>query len=96
MNEHPTLTEELDRLEQLLAEARKRTGQQRSSSAATITIHAGSWGTILCCCLFCFVAGLCIPLYLAQRDQQRQLDDMTHYLQAIYQQAPQLKPKEKP
>ena len=84
---------EIARLEQLLADAKRLAGI-RTTNTATININAGGWGVMVCCCLFAFTAGLCIPLYLTQRDHDRRIDDLSHYLQAIYQEAPKLRPKE--
>lgn len=88
------IVEEIARLEKLLQEAKRMAGVADNHSNATINVNAGGVGVFVCCGLVAFLAGMSIPLYFEQRDQQRQIDDMTHYLNAIYQQAPNLKPKE--
>ena len=62
---------------------------------AQITVSAGGAGVWISA----FCAGLCFVMMLALLflyvDQSRKVDDLNHYLQAIYAQAPHLKPEEK-
>lgn len=73
--------------------ARLERGQ--TNNQATIAVNAGGVGVWIACSLCCvmLVANLFIvALYI---DQQAQLRDLNAYLQAIYAQAPQLRPKAK-
>lgn len=85
---------EIERLERLLAEAKKRIGMPTNN--ASIRIDAGSIGVWLVSCMCAFMFGLNLLLFFVIIGHSRQIDDMSHYLQAIYQEAPHLKPKEIP
>lgn len=62
---------------------------------AQITVSAGGAGIWLSamCAGLCFV--MVLVLLMLYVDQSRKIDDLNHYLQAIYAQAPQLKPEDK-
>lgn len=68
------------------------------ASSAVIRVDAGSfglWFSATCCAIMVVVAilmGLFGGFYL--QDQDKRLDKMQDYLNAIYVQAPQLQPKE--
>lgn len=66
----------------------------RTANTAQISVNAGGVGTWIAA----FCAGLCfvmtMVLLVLYVDQSRKVDDLGHYLQAIYAQAPELKPKE--
>lgn len=61
---------------------------------STINVNAGGVGVWLAttCCIVSVVA--CGFLALTVFDQNRKIDDLEHYLNAIYMMAPQLKPEE--
>lgn len=90
MDEPDNLQSELDRLDSLL---RSLQPQSRVNSAQ-ITVSAGGVGvwiaaTASILCLFAVM--VLTMLYI---DQRREVDDLGDYLNAIYMQAPHLKPKE--
>ena len=69
------------------------------SNNATVTLQAGGLGVWICatCCVVMFallLAGSCSAGFFAVKQSER-MDRMQDYLNAIYAQAPQLKPKEK-
>lgn len=75
-------------------EGLKREVAGSNGNVSTIHVDAGSVGVWIAAaaCLVMLVMGIvCFALYL---DQQRRLDDMQHYLNAIYMQAPHLKPED--
>ena len=79
---------------QEIRDAMARLERNQNSSHATISVNAGGVGVWIACSLCCvmLVANLFIvALYI---DQQAQLRDLNAYLQAIYAQAPHLRPKE--
>jgi hypothetical protein len=66
----------------------------QSTNTATITVNAGGVGLWLAvtCCVVALVASAFLALMV--HDQARQIDRLDDYLNAIYAQAPHLKPKE--
>lgn len=67
---------------------------ERVSSTAQVSVNAGGvgvWMAAMAACL-CFV--MTMVLLVLYVDQSRKVDDLGHYLQAIYAQAPELKPQE--
>lgn len=75
-----------------LAEIR---GDVTQSPIAQITVSAGGVGVWIAamCAGICFV--VVVVLALLYVDHSRKIDDLSHYLNAIYMQAPHLKPEEK-
>ena len=73
---------------------RRELGRQSNSSASTININAGGFGVWMAttCCLVSVIA--CGFLALLVFEQKREIDDLNHYLNAIYMMAPHLKPDE--
>lgn len=68
--------------------------QDGATNSAQITVQAGGiglWLAALCACV-CLVMTLVLGMLFL--DHSRKIDDLGHYLQAIYAQAPQLKPEE--
>jgi hypothetical protein len=62
---------------------------------ATITVNAGGvgvWVAVTCCAVMLTIGIIGGFLYI---DQSRKVDQMQDYLNAIYMQAPYLKPKDK-
>lgn len=67
---------------------------ERVSSNSNVSINAGGVGVWIAtmAAVVCFVMTMVmLVLYV---DQSRKVDDLGHYLQAIYAQAPNLKPEE--
>lgn len=94
---HSELLKHIDRLEQLGQKWIGSLGRTQSGNA-TIEVHAGSIGVWIAvtCCITMFVVGMAMAVLggLAYTSTQQRLDRMQDYLNAIYMQAPQLKPKE--
>lgn len=76
-----------------LAQALSNTGN--SGNQSTITLNAGGLGVWLAvsACGVMMAVNICLAVLLVNHD--RKIDDIGHYVQAIYMIAPQLKPKEK-
>lgn len=91
------LLKHIDRLESLGQEWLGSFGRTQSGNAI-IQVHAGSIGVwiAMTCCITMFVIGIAMAVLggLAYTSTQQRLDRMQDYLNAIYMQAPQLKPKE--
>jgi hypothetical protein len=67
---------------------------ERVSANSNVSINAGGVGVWIAtmAAVVCFVMTMVmLVLYV---DQSRKVDDLGHYLQAIYAQAPSLKPEE--
>lgn len=77
------------KLSEALAAAPTNTGNQ-----STITLNAGGVGVWIAvsACAVMLAMNLCLLVMLVNHD--RKIDDIGHYVQAIYMIAPQLKPKE--
>lgn len=85
--------DDLEGIRDLLDETR-RILSPASHSTAQITVSAGGvgvWIAATAALLSMFAALVLAVLYV---DQARRIDDLNHYLQAIYMQAPHLKPDE--
>lgn len=85
--------DELEDIRELLAETQRLMAPMGCSSAQ-ITVSAGGvgvWISATAAILCLFATLLLAVLYV---DQRREIDDLNHYLQAIYAQAPHLKPAE--
>lgn len=92
------LRAQLDRLETMGTDWLKTLKRPGNSSNATIQVNAGGigmWVAVTCCAVM-FVLGIAMAVLggLAYTSTQQRLDRMQDYLNAIYMQAPQLKPKE--
>lgn len=92
------LRAQLDRLETMGMDWLKTLRRPGNSSNATIQVNAGGigmWVAVTCCAVM-FVLGVSMAVLggLAYTSTQQRLDRMQDYLNAIYMQAPQLKPKE--
>ena len=92
------LRDQLDRLETMGTDWLKSLKRPGNSSNATIHINAGGigmWVAVTCCAVM-FVLGVSMAVLggMAYTSTQQRLDRMQDYLNAIYMQAPQLKPKE--
>lgn len=76
-----------------LAQALSNTGN--SGNQSTITLNAGGIGVWLAvsACGVMLAVNVCLAILLVNHD--RKIDDLGHYVQAIYMMAPQLKPQEK-
>ena len=84
-------------------EPRETTGERllaellgaRNKNESTITINAGGAGVWIAvtCCIVSFVINVALAVAFLNHD--RKIDDLGDYLQAIYAQAPYLKPEEK-
>jgi len=91
------LIESLERLERLLPMVPNSTRSDGNNSAS---LHvsaggAGAWAAAWIasiCCTACLVAMVLGGMWMLH--QAKQIDDLNAYLQAIYQQAPSLQPKE--
>jgi hypothetical protein len=89
----------LDRVEAMLREFPFGTQRDSQSSNSTLTVNAGGAGVWAAawvasiCCTACLVAMVLGGMWMLH--QAKQIDDLNAYLQAIYQQAPSLQPKEK-
>lgn len=86
------LETELRDLLPLLSAAR---GIVSHSPSSQIVVNAGGVGVWLAatCAGLCFV--MVVVLAMLYVDHSRKIDDLSHYLNAIYMQAPHLKPEEK-
>lgn len=85
---------EIEKLTKLVEDTTKELRKAALSNSASITINAGGigvWIATICCSV---MLGMAVVLALSMKDQQRQIDDLGHYLQAIYAQAPSLRPEE--
>jgi hypothetical protein len=89
------LREQLDRLEGLGNTWLKGLSRNDRSSNAIITINAGGIGIWIVSCFAAFMTGCTIFMAVTVVGQQHQIDRMNDYLNAIYQIAPNLKPKDK-
>lgn len=92
------LRDQLDRLETMGTDWLKSLKRSGNSSNATIHVNAGGigmWVAVTCCAVM-FVLGVSMAVLggMAYTSTQQRLDRMQDYLNAIYMQAPQLKPKE--
>jgi hypothetical protein len=67
---------------------------ERVSSTSQVSISAGGVGVWVAtmAAFVCFV--MMMVMLVLYVDQSRKVDDLGHYLQAIYAQAPSLKPEE--
>lgn len=67
---------------------------ERVSANSNVSINAGGVGVWIAtmAAAVCFV--LTMVMVVLYVDQSRKIDDLGHYLQAIYAQAPNLKPEE--
>lgn len=67
---------------------------ERVSANSNVSINAGGVGVWIAtmAAVVCFV--LTMVMVVLYVDQSRKIDDLGHYLQAIYAQAPNLKPEE--
>jgi hypothetical protein len=67
---------------------------ERVSSTSQVSISAGGVGVWVAtmAAVVCFV--MMMVMLVLYVDQSRKVDDLGHYLQAIYAQAPSLKPEE--
>lgn len=67
---------------------------ERPASHAQVSVTAGGVGVWIAtmAAVVCFV--MTMVLLILYVDQSRKIDDLGHYLQAIYAQAPSLKPEE--
>lgn len=67
----------------------------RSTNTAKIEVNAGSLGVWACvtACIAMLVLNIALLVMLVNHD--RKIDDLSHYLNAIYMAAPHLKPPEK-
>lgn len=75
--------------------AKALAGSVNSGNQSTITLNAGGigvWLAVSACCVMLAV-NICLAILLVNHD--RKIDDLGHYVQAIYMMAPQLKPQEK-
>lgn len=80
----------------------ERLGQEMGANSdsqinqTTVTVQAGGigvWAAVTCCAVMLAV-NLCLLLVLSGHD--RKIERLEDYLQAIYTQAPHLKPKDSP
>lgn len=78
-------------MERLIDAMRK---QADNSSNSTITFNAGGIGVWLAASACAVMLGVNMVLIVILADHSRKIDDMGHYLNAIYMVAPQLKQKE--
>lgn len=69
--------------------------QATNSSHSTITFNAGGLGVWLAAsaCAVMLAVNMVLVVVIASHD--RKIDDLSHYLNAIYMIAPQLKPEDK-
>lgn len=93
------LRDQLDRLESMGTEWLSNLKRPTQSGNAVIHVNAGGigmWVAVTCCAVM-FVVGLSMAVLggLAYTSTQQRMDRMQDYLNAIYMQAPQLKPKDK-
>jgi len=71
------------------------TNHSGSQNVNSITLNAGGialWAALTACMV---MFGINMFLAAALLDHSRKIDDLNHYLNAIYMMAPELKPKEK-
>lgn len=76
-------------LQDALTDMRGKGGNQ-----ATVTIQAGGIAVWLVTCACAFMVGMAMVAGMLMFTQQRQINDLQHYLQAIYMQAPSLRPQQ--
>jgi len=74
--------------------------KQHSTGVSSVTINAGGIGILVCAVLAAFTASavLFLALFVGQRDMEhtRRIDELGHYIQAIYRDAPQLQHQQEP
>lgn len=90
-----TLQGELDRLERLLLETIALASPPSSKVGnLSVSINAGGTGVWIAvtCCLVSFVVNVCLAVAFVNHD--RKIDDLGHYLNAVYMAAPGLKPED--
>lgn len=80
---------------QEIKDAMARLERGQNNSHATIAVNAGGVGVWIVCTLACVMLASNLFLVALYVDQQAQLRDLNAYLQAIYMQAPQLRPETK-
>lgn len=96
------MRDQLDRLEEMLPHVLKAIDKPgvASSSVNNSNFYVQAGGVMVMILLFCaaFVLGIALDtsfsLHSDMKSMQQRQDRQDDYLQAIYQQAPQLKPKE--
>jgi hypothetical protein len=86
--------DDLPHIRDLLLEARDLMAPRTTVGSSQIVVHAGGIGVWIAAtaAVLCLFAVLVLTVLYV--DQARQIDDLNHYLQAIYAQAPHLKPTE--
>lgn len=88
------LDEVAERVRQEVEGLREDLRQGANSNASNININAGGLGVWIAVTACAVMLGVSIFGATIIVDQQRKLADLQHYLSAIYQQAPQLRPNE--
>lgn len=87
--------DDLAELRRLLRETQALTAPVSANGHAQITVSAGGigvWIAAMCCVVMLVVALFLGLLYV---DHSRKIDSLNDYLNAIYMQAPHLKPESK-
>ncbi len=81
-----------DALMERLIDAMNR--HKDNSSQSTITLNAGGVGVWISVTVCSVMLAINMALIVILVNHDRKIDDLSHYLNAIYMVAPQLKPKE--
>lgn len=89
MNEETDIPALVERMEKAGAAL---TGTGNAIGSSTVTVNAGGIGTAMALIASALMLGLNIALVVTYNDQNRRIDRMQDYLNAIHAQAPWLKP----
>lgn len=81
---HIDAAAEIARCEALLAKAKLLAGQTVTGGTATITVNANGIGLTVALIVCAFMAGMNLVLVGMLIDHSRKIDDLNHYLTAIY------------
>ena len=89
------LVDVAERFEQASERLAKALSQGNSGNQSTITLNAGGIGVWMAvsACFVMLSVNICLAVILINHD--RKIDDLEHYIQAIYMMAPSLKPEDK-
>ena len=89
------MDDEIQRFERAVARfSEALTAAGNSGNQSTITLNAGGvgvWIAVSACAVMLAVNVMLVAVIVSH---DRKIDDLRHYLNAVYQAAPQLKPKE--
>ena len=89
------MEDEIQRFERAVARfSEALASSSNSGNQSTITLNAGGVGVWIAVSACAVMLAINVALAVMLVNHDRKIDDMEHYINAIYQAAPQLKPKE--